>query len=319
VQLHFLVEEKTMLFSRSPIRRFALFLSFAAVLTPLSRATLKDAPAQAPQTPLVLTAQQQQDQIRDLAAHILQHADKAGCKKSSCTILVANFTIPSGFTSTLGIQLADAISKELAIQQNTIRIIDRSRLQSFFEEERIPNSLFNDEKAICWLGKQLGASTVLRGTTEDREGPLRVQASLLSCTKDKTGPVEEFSFSDPDSKAHLRPIEPFPETLPNPDSASVPLIRFAGKDGVTVPRCSYCPSANYTDPARLAKLNGIVVLQLTISEQGRTVDARVVRGLPYGLNESAIRSVRDWQFQPAMRNGQPVTCMVMTETSFHLY
>jgi hypothetical protein len=90
-------------------------------------------------------------------------------------------------------QIADQVSKELASQQNAIKIVDRSRLQTFFDEERIPAELFNNEMAICWLGKQMGATTVLRGTTEDRGGPVRVQASLLSCVKDKAGPVEEFS------------------------------------------------------------------------------------------------------------------------------
>jgi len=307
-----------MLLSCSPIPRFALFLSFTTVLTPLSRATLKDAPAQATQTPLALTSQQQ-GQIHDLAAHILLHADKAGCKKSSCTILVANFTDSSGSTSILGMQLADAVSAQLTAQSKGIHIAGRQLLQSYLEEERIPGKFLNNDDAICWLGKQLGATAVLTGTAEDEGGSVRVRARLDSSGKSKTGPVEEFSFPDPDSKAHLRPIEPFPTTPPVPDSSSVPLILSAGKDGVSAPRCSYCPPANYTDPARVAKLNGIVVLQLTISEQGRMVDAKVVRGLPYGLNESAIRSVRDWQFQPATRNGEPITCMVMMETNFRLY
>lgn len=307
-----------MLLSGLRISRLVLFLSVTAVLTPLSQATLKDAPAQAPQTPLALTSQQQ-GQIHDLAARILQHADKAGCKKSSCTILVANFADSSGSTSILGMQLADAVSAQLTAQSKAIHIAGRQLLQSYLEEERIPGKLLNTDDAIRWLGTQLGATAILKGTIEDQGGSLRVQARLISSAKSKTGPVEEFSFPDPDSKAHLRPIEPFPDSFPNSSSPSVPLIRFAGKDGVSAPRCSYCPPANYTDPARIAKLNGIVVLQLTISEQGRTVDAKVVRGLPYGLNDSAIRSVRDWQFQPATRNGQPVACMVMMETSFRLY
>lgn len=256
--------------------------------------------------------------IRALAGRILQKAGKADCKPRDCTILVPNFTLASGATSRLGMQLADQVSKELASQQNAIKIIDRSRLQSFLEEERIPASLFNDEKAICWLGKQLGANTVLRGTTEDRGGPLRVQASLLSCVKDKAGPVEEFAFADSDSKSDLSPLEPFPKNLSSHDSTSTPLIRKAGIDGVGAPTCVYCPNPNYTDSAREAKFSGDIVLQLTVSEQGRTIESRVVSGLPFGLNESAMRAVRDWQLKPATRGGEPVACMVMMEATFRL-
>jgi len=307
-----------MLLSGSRISRLALFLSLSAFLAPLSPATLNVPPAQVPQTPLALTSQQQH-QLHDLVARVLQHADKAGCKKRTCTILAANFTEPSGSTSILGMQLADAVSKELASQQNAIKIIDRSRLQSFLEEDRIPAALFNNQKAICWLGKELSATAVLRGTTEDGGGMLRVQASLLSCVKDKAGPVEEFTFPDSDLKTLLSPIEPFPKTLPSPATAAIPLVLRAGQGGVTVPRCTYCPSPNYTDPAREAKFTGTVLLELTISEQGRTADARVIRGLPFGLNGSAKRAVRDWQFNPATRNGEPVPCMVMMEASFRLY
>lgn len=307
-----------MLFSGSRISRLALFLSFSTLLTPLSSPNLSIPPTQATQSPLGLTSQQQ-SQLHDLAARILQHADKAGCKKSSCTILVANFTDSSGSTSILGMQLADAVSAQLTAQSKGIHIAGRQLLQSYLEEERISGKLLNNDDAIRWLGKQLGATALLTGTTADEGGSLRVQARLISVVKSKAGPAEEFSFTDPDSKTHLSPIEPFPKALPVPDSPSVPLILTAGKDGVSAPRCSYCPPPSYTDPAREVKFNGTVLLQLTISEHGQTVDAKVVRGLPFGLNQSAIRAVRDWQFQPATRNGEPITCMVMMEASFRLY
>lgn len=301
--------------SRSRVSSLVLFLLLSAFLTPLSRSTLKATSAQ-PQTPPVLTSTQQ-GQVRDLATRVLQKAGEADCKPRDCTILVPNFTLASGATSRLGMQLADQVSIELAAQQNAIKIVDRSRLQSFLEQERIAANLFNNEKAICWLGKQLGANTVLRGTTEDFRGPLQVQASLLSCDKDKAGPVEQFYFSDSDPKPDLTALEPFPKSLPSPDS-SIPLIRTAGAEGVSSPSCIYCPNPSYTDPAREAKFNGNVVLRVTVSELGRTIDVRVARGLPFGLNDSAIKSVRDWQFKPATREGQPVPCMVMIEATFRV-
>jgi TonB family protein len=302
--------------SRSRASRLALFLLLCAFLSPLSRSTLKVLSAHPPQSPLALTSAQQ-GQVRDLAARVLQKAGKADCKPRNCTILVPNFTLASGATSRIGMQLANQVSIELAAQQSPIKIIDRSRLQSFLEQERIAANLFNDEKAICWLGKQLGANTVLRGTTEDRGGPLRVQASLLSCDKNKAGPVEEFSFSDSDPRPDLTALEPFPQSLPSSDP-STPLIRMARTDGVSSPSCIYCPNPSYTDPAREAKFNGDALLRVAVSELGRTIDVRVARGLPFGLNDSAIKSMRDWQFKPATREGQPVPCMVMIEATFRV-
>jgi len=300
------------------ISRLGLFLTFFIFLTPLSPATLNLLPAPASQTSLGPTSQRQ-DQVHELVGRVLHHADKVGCKKNSCTILVTNFTLSSGATSRFGIRLADQISMDLASQQKVINIIDRFRLQSFLEQERIPASLFNSEKALCWLAKQLGATTVLRGTTEDRGGSLRVQGSLLSCIKDRAGPTESFTLPDFDSKSDLTPTESFPETLSPPSSSpTIPLIREAGVDRVSAPACVHCPNPSYTDPARVARINGTVLLRLTVSEEGRMTEARVVRGLPFGLNESAMKAVRDWQFKPAKRDGQSVTCMVMTEVTFRL-
>jgi hypothetical protein len=74
-----------MLFSRFPISTLALFLSLATFLGPLSPAAPNDPPAQAPRTPPALTSQEQ-SQLHDLAAVVLQRADRAGCKKTSCTL-----------------------------------------------------------------------------------------------------------------------------------------------------------------------------------------------------------------------------------------
>jgi len=61
-----------------------------------------------------------------------------------------------------------------------------------------------------------------------------------------------------------------------------------------------------------------VLLQVTVSAEGRTVEARVVRGGPFGLNEAAMNAVHDRKFKPATREGKPATGMVMIEATFRL-
>jgi periplasmic protein TonB len=38
-----------------------------------------------------------------------------------------------------------------------------------------------------------------------------------------------------------------------------------------------------------------------------------------GLDEKAIAAVREWRFQPATLNGQPVAVQINVEVSFRLY
>jgi len=258
------------------------------------------------------------DEIRALASRILRKAGKADCNPESCIILVENFKLPSGLTSQLGMQLADAVAKELAAQQTGIKIVERSRFRAYLELERIPDTLLNNEKAIRWLGKQLGATAVLNGKTEARGDAVRVEASLFSWEKEKTGPPEQFSLSSPDFASALSPVDSFPKSLSSLKEASIPPVQRAGVDGITSPICVYCPNPDYTDPAREVKFIGTLLLDVTVSAEGRAIDARVVRGLPFGLNESAIRTMSDWQFRPGTREGQPVACRVMIEVTFRL-
>jgi TonB family protein len=64
--------------------------------------------------------------------------------------------------------------------------------------------------------------------------------------------------------------------------------------------------AEYTPEALQLKIQGDVVLRVTITTTGKMIVHNVIHGLGHGLDESAIRSAPTYRFQPATRNGQPV-------------
>jgi TonB family protein len=72
----------------------------------------------------------------------------------------------------------------------------------------------------------------------------------------------------------------------------------------------------YTEEARLAKLEGGVLLSLVVGADGQPRDVQVTRPLGLGLDESAVESVRAWQFKPGARNGIPVDVRVNEEVFF---
>ena len=94
----------------------------------------------------------------------------------------------------------------------------------------------------------------------------------------------------------------------------------AGVNGVGVPVCLYCPIPQYSDEARKAKYQGTVVLQVTITTDGRAVNISVVKGPGLGLEEKAIEAVKGWKFKPAVGpNGKIVPTLVPIEVTFRLY
>jgi TonB family protein len=62
----------------------------------------------------------------------------------------------------------------------------------------------------------------------------------------------------------------------------------------------------YTSEARQLKIQGDVVLRVTITTNGDMVVHNVIHGLGHGLDESALRSAPTYKFRPATQNGQPV-------------
>lgn len=62
----------------------------------------------------------------------------------------------------------------------------------------------------------------------------------------------------------------------------------------------------YTAEARQLKIQGDVVLRVTITTSGQMVVHNVIHGLGHGLDESAMRSAPTYRFRPATQNGQPV-------------
>ena len=73
----------------------------------------------------------------------------------------------------------------------------------------------------------------------------------------------------------------------------------AGRKGVTVPEVIFNPEPSFSDEARKAKAQGMVLLLVVVGKDGRTHDIRVGQSLGMGLDEKAIEAVNRWRFRPA--------------------
>jgi periplasmic protein TonB len=84
--------------------------------------------------------------------------------------------------------------------------------------------------------------------------------------------------------------------------------------------CLYCPEPPYTEEARKNKLQGQMLLQVLVGEDGKAKQVRVLRSLGMGLDESAEHAVYEWRFAPARDAAKrPVASWVTIETRFQLF
>jgi protein TonB len=73
----------------------------------------------------------------------------------------------------------------------------------------------------------------------------------------------------------------------------------------------------YPPMARQARVEGVVVLEATISTNGRVSDVKVLRGIPL-LDNSALEAVRQWTYSPTLLNGVPVPVIMTVTVNFRL-
>lgn len=78
------------------------------------------------------------------------------------------------------------------------------------------------------------------------------------------------------------------------------------------------PKPSYTKEARRNGIQGFVTLRVLLSARGKIARVRVLKGLPAGLTENAIRAACKMEFKPATKNGQAVAQWLTAEYVFRL-
>ncbi len=94
---------------------------------------------------------------------------------------------------------------------------------------------------------------------------------------------------------------------------------FSGRDVTEKPRILEKREPTYTESARKFGIQGTVVLRAVFSKDGEVTSIQVVRKLPHGLTQQAIRAARAIRFTPATKDGQPVPIYMQLEYNFNLY
>lgn len=94
---------------------------------------------------------------------------------------------------------------------------------------------------------------------------------------------------------------------------------YAVKNGVVAPKVLYQREPEFSEEARKARYQGTVGLTMVVDRFGKVREVQLVRPSGMGLDERAANGVKNWRFQPATRNGEPVAVKVYVEVGFHFY
>ena len=89
--------------------------------------------------------------------------------------------------------------------------------------------------------------------------------------------------------------------------------------GVTAPRVIEQVRPSYTEAALADRIQGSVELEVVVTASGRAGAVRVVRSLDAGLDQQAIRAVRQWRFEPGRLGRDPVDVLVTIVLDFRIH
>ena len=118
----------------------------------------------------------------------------------------------------------------------------------------------------------------------------------------RSGGVQQGVFADESPAAAAPKVKPAANA--NPRNEPVEIL--------------FKPHPQYTEQARQKKIEGDVLLQVIFTASGQVQVEKVIRGLGYGLDETAQAAAHQIQFKPARQDGQPVDFSGIVHITFEL-
>ena len=95
---------------------------------------------------------------------------------------------------------------------------------------------------------------------------------------------------------------------------------FKPGNGVSLPQVVTKVNPQYTPEAMRAHIEGVVGLDVVVEAAGSVGRVVVTRSLDpvFGLDQEAVKAMKQWTFRPGMKDGKPVAVSVDIQMNFTL-
>jgi TonB family protein len=262
-------------------------------------------------------AQDESQAINSLAASVAEAiARNSRGSPAPVEVFVGDFEWANRPTSFLGVSLANEFAFALS-KSGGFDVIDRARLTGMSQHDLV------DQNAWKCYTKPETTPVFVVGTLSEAAESLALTIRVREFRALLFNRSIQIALA-PNLKALASaplPVRPTPTWVsgdhpPDPD-AKPPT---AGTFGVGHPACIYCPPARYSRAGTVAKVEGTAVLDIVVTTDGFPAKITLLRGLPCGMGEAAMKAAEQWRFRPAAGpDGKPVEVSQIVEVSFRLH
>jgi TonB family protein len=276
---------------------------------------------------------------------------RGGTRDAEQTLLDARKLFPddaatiralAGFYSRQGKPLAAVeLIEQLAALQPGDRLVHHT-VATYYEELVRKGTKLSDADRRAYIEKGIAAADRAIALDPEYADALVYKNILLRhlALLETDGPRQRILLSDADS-LRVQAIEIGRRRAPNPPSATEgsmpappppppapgapcrPASEVVGQPPVRVGGNIRPPAKTkdarpvYPLEAQTARIQGVVILEITIDTQGRVAQGCVLRSVPL-LDEAAVNAVLQWEFTPTLLNGAPVPVVMTVTVNFTL-
>jgi len=146
--------------------------------------------------------------------------------------------------------------------------------------------------------------------------PKKKKVPLPDPTPDEPEPIVEDLPDEPD--IDMPAVDDVIFGIPDAPPAAEPEGPIQVGGDVKAPEKISQIRPQYTEIARKARIQGVVIVKAIIDKTGSVTNVKVLKGLPMGLEEEAIKAIKQWKFKPATLNGKPVDVYFNLTVNFRL-
>jgi TonB family protein len=225
-------------------------------------------------------------------------------------VYVADFLDSSGGRNEKGCFFASVFSTNLAKRAHNFAVLNRIQAQKQLDGLQLSPQDLQRPELLSKAAQALGADAVLEGSASISPADARLFLSLRDVASGK----------EVHSMVYREDLEPaFEGNFPPTQSEGGRVYYFPGLDGISMPKCIHCPDPEYTDQARRDKVQGAVLISVTIDEKGTITGARVVKSPDDSLTKRSLDVLKKWRLEPSHDlDGKAVAVRTRLEITFKM-
>ena len=168
--------------------------------------------------------------------------------------------------------------------------------------------------SVLIAGLQVGPVSAARfaetiGSAVEQEQPAEPSSERIAELVERAAALQE------QLRAVLTELQALLGDPGRPAGGSDGLVRIGG--GIAAPTKVVNVDPVYPPEARAARVQGVVIMEVTLSPTGEVSDVDVLRSVPL-LDEAAVAAVRQWRYEPTLVDGEPVPILFTVTVNFSL-